>query len=160
MPLTNGQAQWTSTPSPAKRPSPPIDRPDRVQPDRNRPARPSLQLERARQRGRQWADGNYTLTSRQRRERQSVAILTTVTGIVTRSTSPNPPLMSIGGQNYTLNQILSVVRLLDVGGVGAASAASATVTNLFRCVPLARSDRRPFDPATALPGNFLICKPA
>ena len=40
---------------------------------------------------------------------QSVAIPTTVTGMVNSvDLTQSPPLLSIGGQNYTLNQILSV----------------------------------------------------
>jgi flagellar basal-body rod modification protein FlgD len=60
--------------------------------------------------GRQWADGNYTLTiTATGANGQSVAIPTTVTGTVDSvDLTQSPPLLSIGGRTYTLNQILSV----------------------------------------------------
>jgi flagellar basal-body rod modification protein FlgD len=60
--------------------------------------------------GRQWADGNYTMTiTATGADGKSVAVPTTVTGTVNSvDLAKSPPVLSIGGQNYTLNQILSV----------------------------------------------------
>jgi flagellar basal-body rod modification protein FlgD len=60
--------------------------------------------------GHQWADGNYTLTiTGTGADGKAVAIPTTVTGMVNSvDLTQSPPVMSIGGKNYTLNQILSV----------------------------------------------------
>jgi flagellar basal-body rod modification protein FlgD len=60
--------------------------------------------------GRQWADGNYTLTiTAVGADSKPVAIATNVTGTVDSvDLTQSPPVLSIGGKSYTLNQILSV----------------------------------------------------
>jgi flagellar basal-body rod modification protein FlgD len=54
--------------------------------------------------------GNYTMQiAAVDASGQSVAIPTTVTGVVSSvDVSKSPPLLSIGGQSYTVNQILSI----------------------------------------------------
>src|SRR5215471_11391445 len=60
--------------------------------------------------GNKWADGNYKLTiTATAPNGQSVGIPTTVSGVVSSvDLTQSPPLLSIGGQTYTLNQILTV----------------------------------------------------
>ena len=113
-PLTNGQAQWTfSSTSPAKATFTVTDSTGQTVLTKTGTVQPGAQsfnwngLDSS---GRQWADGNYTLTiTAVGANRQSVAIPTTVTGMVSSvDLTQSPPLLSIGGQTYTLNQILSV----------------------------------------------------
>ncbi len=60
--------------------------------------------------GVQQPDGNYTMTFvATDTTGKSMAIPTTVTGVVSSvDVSQSPPVLTIGGQNYTVNQILSV----------------------------------------------------
>jgi flagellar basal-body rod modification protein FlgD len=60
--------------------------------------------------GNKWADGNYKLTiTATNANGQSVGIPTTVSGVVSSvDLTGSPPLLSIGGQTYTINQILTV----------------------------------------------------
>jgi len=113
-PLTNGQAQWTfNPPSPATATFTVTDSTGQTVLTKTGTVQPGAQsfnwngLDSS---GRQWADGNYTLTiTAVGANRQSVAIPTTVTGMVSSvDLTQSPPLLSIGGQTYTLNQILSV----------------------------------------------------
>ena len=113
-PLTNGQAQWTfNPPSPATATFTVTDSTGQTVLTKTGTVQPGPQsfnwngLDSS---GRQWADGNYTLTiTAVGANRQSVAIPTTVTGMVSSvDLTQSPPLLSIGGQTYTLNQILSV----------------------------------------------------
>jgi len=62
--------------------------------------------------GQQNPPGNYTLNiTATNTSGQSVAIPTTVTGVVSSvDVSKNPPLLNIGGQNYTVNQIINVTQ--------------------------------------------------
>jgi flagellar basal-body rod modification protein FlgD len=62
--------------------------------------------------GRLWPDGNYTLTATAvDTNKQSVAISTEVQAIVDSvDLTQNPPLLSINGQNYTLDKIKRIVR--------------------------------------------------
>jgi flagellar basal-body rod modification protein FlgD len=62
--------------------------------------------------GRIWPDGNYTLTATAvDASNQSVAISTEVQAVVDSvDLSQSPPVMSINGQNYTLDKIKRVVR--------------------------------------------------
>jgi flagellar basal-body rod modification protein FlgD len=62
--------------------------------------------------GRLWPDGNYTLTATAvDANKQSVAISTEVQAIVDSvDLTQNPPLLSINGQNYTLDKIKRIVR--------------------------------------------------
>ncbi len=62
--------------------------------------------------GRLWPDGKYTLTATGLdASKQPVAISTEVQGLVDSiDLTQNPPLLSIGGQNYSLNQIKRLVR--------------------------------------------------
>jgi len=62
--------------------------------------------------GQQWPDGNYTLTvtAADPTTGKTVAVPTQVTGVVDSvDLTKNPPLLSIGGQNFTMNQILRVI---------------------------------------------------
>ena len=113
-PLTNGQAQWTfNPPSPATATFTISDSTGQTVFSQTGTVQPGAQpfnwngLDSS---GRQWADGNYTLTiTATGANGQSVAIPTTVTGVVNSvDLTQSPPVLSIGGQNYTLNQILSV----------------------------------------------------
>ena len=62
--------------------------------------------------GQIWPDGNYTLTATAvDANNQTVAISTEVQAVVDSvDLSQNPPVMSINGQNYTLDKIKRVVR--------------------------------------------------
>ncbi len=62
--------------------------------------------------GRIWPDGNYTLTATAAdANNQSVAVSTEVQAVVDSvDLSQSPPVMSINGQNYTLDKIKRVVR--------------------------------------------------
>jgi flagellar basal-body rod modification protein FlgD len=62
--------------------------------------------------GRIWPDGNYTLTATAvDASNQSVAISSEVQAVVDSvDLSQDPPVMSINGQNYTLDKIKRVVR--------------------------------------------------
>jgi flagellar basal-body rod modification protein FlgD len=61
--------------------------------------------------GTQWPDGNYTIAvSGKDANGNSVAMSTQIEGTVNSvDLTANPPLLSIGGQNYTVNQINSIV---------------------------------------------------
>jgi flagellar basal-body rod modification protein FlgD len=62
--------------------------------------------------GMQWPDGNYTITvTAQDASGQSVAIPTEIEAVVdSADLTQNPPTLSIGGQDYTLDKIKRVVR--------------------------------------------------
>jgi flagellar basal-body rod modification protein FlgD len=118
-PLTNGQAQWTFNPtSPATATFTVTDSTGQTVFSKTGTVQPGTQqfnwngLDSS---GRQWADGNYTLTvTATGANGQSVAIPTTVTGTVDSvDLTQSPPLLSIGGRTYTLNQILSVQQPLS-----------------------------------------------
>jgi flagellar basal-body rod modification protein FlgD len=68
--------------------------------------------------GRQWPDGQYTISvTAQDASGQSVAISTQVEGIVDSvDLTKNPPLLSMGGINFTLDKILRIVRPTTGGG--------------------------------------------
>jgi flagellar basal-body rod modification protein FlgD len=113
-PLTNGQAQWTFNPAnPATATFTVTDSTGQTVFSKTGTVQPGTQafnwngLDSS---GRQWADGNYTLSiTATGADGKSVAIPTTVTGMVNSvDLTQSPPLLSIGGQTYTLNQILSV----------------------------------------------------
>jgi flagellar basal-body rod modification protein FlgD len=61
--------------------------------------------------GTQWPDGNYTLTATAKDSSgNTVAINTHVEGVVSSvDLTQSPPLLSIGGQTFTVNQIQSIV---------------------------------------------------
>jgi flagellar basal-body rod modification protein FlgD len=61
--------------------------------------------------GQQWPDGAYTIAiTATGANGQSVGVSTQVQGVVDSvDLSQNPPVLSVGGQNFTLNQILRVV---------------------------------------------------
>ena len=61
--------------------------------------------------GTQWPDGNYTLTATAKDSSgNTVAIKTQVEGVVSSvDLTQSPPLLSIGGQTFTVNQIQSIV---------------------------------------------------
>ena len=62
--------------------------------------------------GRQWPDGSYTLTATGvDANKQPVAISTEVQAVVDSvDLTQNPPLLSINGQNYTMDKIKRIVR--------------------------------------------------
>ncbi len=62
--------------------------------------------------GKQWPDGNYTLSaSAVDASKQSVGISTEVTATVDSvDLTQNPPLLSINGQNFTVDKIKRIVR--------------------------------------------------
>ena len=113
-PLINGQAQWTfNPPNPATATFTVSDATGQTvfgQTGTVQPGAQPFNWNGLDSQGRQWADGNYTLSiTATGANGQSVAIPTTVTGVVSSvDLQQNPPLLSIGGQTYTLNQILSV----------------------------------------------------
>src|SRR5467141_1628436 len=61
--------------------------------------------------GTQWPDGRYKLTATATDSAaNSVAVSTQIQGVVDSvDLTQSPPLLSIGGQNYTVNQIKSIV---------------------------------------------------
>jgi len=61
--------------------------------------------------GTQWPDGNYTMTATAKDSgNNTVAITTAVEGTVSSvDLTQSPPLLSIGGQTYTVSQIKSIV---------------------------------------------------
>jgi flagellar basal-body rod modification protein FlgD len=61
--------------------------------------------------GTQEPDGNYTMTATAKdASNNTVAITTAIQGVVSSvDLSQSPPLLSIGGQTYTVNQIQSIV---------------------------------------------------
>jgi flagellar basal-body rod modification protein FlgD len=62
--------------------------------------------------GLQWPDGNYTISiAAQDASGQTVAIPTEIQGSVdSADLTQNPPVLSIAGQNYTLDKIKRVIR--------------------------------------------------
>jgi flagellar basal-body rod modification protein FlgD len=61
--------------------------------------------------GTQWPDGNYTITATAKDSAgNNVAVKTQVEGVVSSvDLTQSPPLLSIGGQTFTVNQIQSIV---------------------------------------------------
>jgi flagellar basal-body rod modification protein FlgD len=61
--------------------------------------------------GSQWPDGGYTLTATAKdSSNNTVAITTAIEGVVNSvDLTQSPPLLSINGQTYTVNQIQSIV---------------------------------------------------
>ncbi len=124
-PLTNGKAQWTfNSPSPATATFTISDSTGQTVFSQTATVQPGTQpfnwggLDSS---GRQLPDGNYTMTiTAVGADGKPVAIPTTVTGVVNSvDLTKSPPLLSIGGQNYTLNQILSVDQpLSSTSGLG------------------------------------------
>jgi flagellar basal-body rod modification protein FlgD len=62
--------------------------------------------------GTQWPDGTYTISvTANDASGQSVGVSTLVTGVVNSvDLTKNPPLLSVNGQNFTINQIQGVTR--------------------------------------------------
>ena len=62
--------------------------------------------------GTQWPDGTYTMAvTAKDTSGQSVGVSTLVTGIVNSvDLTKNPPLLSVNGQNFTVNQVQGVSR--------------------------------------------------
>jgi flagellar basal-body rod modification protein FlgD len=62
--------------------------------------------------GQQWPDGNYTLsvTATDPTTGKSAAVPTQVNGVVSSvDLTQNPPVLTVGGQNFTVNQIQRVL---------------------------------------------------
>jgi flagellar basal-body rod modification protein FlgD len=135
-PLTNSQAQWTFNPSsPASAVFTITNSSGQTVFTQSGTVQPGSQqfnwngLDNS---GKQLPDGNYTLSiSAQGANGQSVAIPTTVTGVVSAvDLTQNPPTLSIGGQNYTVSQILSVTQPLNSASSLANSVSSAVSSAL------------------------------
>lgn len=62
--------------------------------------------------GTQWPDGNYTISaSAKDAAGQSVAVSTQIQGVVeSADLTQSPPLLSIGGQTFTIDKIQKVIR--------------------------------------------------
>ena len=113
-PLTNSKAQWTFNPtSPASATFTVTDSTGQTVFTQTGTVQPGTQafnwngLDNS---GRQLPDGNYSLTiTATGADGKPLAIPTTVVGTVASvDLTMSPPVLSIGGQSYTLNQILSV----------------------------------------------------
>ncbi len=121
-PLTNSKAQWTFNPtSPANATFTITDSAGQTvftQSGTVQPGSQQFNWNGLDNNGNQLPDGNYTLSiSAAGANGQSVAIPTTVTGVVSSvDLTQNPPLLSIGGQGYKLSQILSVTQPLGALG--------------------------------------------
>ena len=119
-PLVNGQAQWNfNPPSPATATFTVTDSTGQTVYSQTATVQPGAQPFSWNGRdnsGRQWADRNYNLSiTATGADGKPVAIPTTVVGVVNSvDLTQNPPVLSIGGQTYTINQILSVEQ--PVGG--------------------------------------------
>ena len=63
--------------------------------------------------GTQWPDGKYTMTATAADTAgNSVAVSTQIQGVVSSvDLTQSPPLLSINGQTYTVNQIKSIAQL-------------------------------------------------
>jgi flagellar basal-body rod modification protein FlgD len=113
-PLTNGQAQWTfNPPSPATATFTVTDATGQTVFSQTGTVQPGAQpftWNGVDSNNHQWADGNYTLTiTAKDANNQSVAVPTQIVGVVDSvDLTQNPPMLSIGGQNYLVNQILKV----------------------------------------------------
>jgi len=113
-PLTNGQAQWTfNPPSPATATFTVSDVTGQTVFSATGTVQPGSQpftWNGIDSNNHQWADGNYTLTiTAKDANNQSVAIPTQIVGVVDSvDLTQNPPMLSIGGQNYLVSQILKV----------------------------------------------------
>ena len=61
--------------------------------------------------GTQWPDGNYTMTATAKDNTgKTVAVTTEIEGTVSSvDLTQSPPLLTIGGQTYTVSQIQSIV---------------------------------------------------
>ena len=61
--------------------------------------------------GTQLPDGNYTLTATAKDSaNNTVAVTTSVAGVVSSvNLTQSPPLLSIGGQTFTVNQVQSII---------------------------------------------------
>src|SRR5262245_57622866 len=122
-PLANGQARWTfNPPSPATATFTVSDSTGQTVFSQTATVQPGSQPFTWNGRdssGRQWADGNYTLNiTATGADGKPVAIPTTVVGTVDSvDLTQSPPLLSIGGKTYTLNQILSVQQPSNVNGI-------------------------------------------
>ena len=131
-PLTNSKAQWTfNPPSPATATFTITDSTGATVFSTTGTVQPGAQpfnWNGVSSTGQQLPDGNYTLTiSAVGANGQSVAVPTTGTGVVNSvDLTKSPPLLSIGGRNYTLNQILSVEQPLSTG-----SSIANAVSSLF-----------------------------
>jgi flagellar basal-body rod modification protein FlgD len=62
--------------------------------------------------GTQWPDGNYTITATAKDAAgQSVAVNTQIYGVVdSADLTQSPPLLSIGGQTFTMDKVQKIVR--------------------------------------------------
>jgi flagellar basal-body rod modification protein FlgD len=84
--------------------------------------------------GTQWPDGNYKMTvTAKDASGNSVSIPTEIQGVVDSvDLTANPPLLSIGGNNYTVDKIKRVVRPSDPassgssGGTGSSSSSGSS----------------------------------
>jgi flagellar basal-body rod modification protein FlgD len=139
-PLTNGQAQWTFNPTSPANATFTITNSSGAtvftQTGTVQPGTQNYNWSGRDNNGQQLPDGNYTLTiTAAGTNGQSVAIPTTVTGVVdSADLTQNPPTLSIGGQSFSLNQILSVTQPLGSTNSGLSTLGSnvaSALGNLF-----------------------------
>jgi flagellar basal-body rod modification protein FlgD len=88
--------------------------------------------------GQQWPDGNYTLSiTATDTTGKSVAVPTQINGVVSSvDLTQNPPMLTVAGQNFTVNQILRVIApSTPASSVGSAlSNAASAVGNAVNSV--------------------------
>jgi flagellar basal-body rod modification protein FlgD len=113
-PLANGQVQWSfNPPSPATATFTVSDVTGQTVYSQTATVQPGSQpftWNGIDTNGHQWLDGNYTLNiTAKDANGQSVAIPTQIVGVVDSvDLTQNPPMLSIGGQNFLMSQILKV----------------------------------------------------
>jgi flagellar basal-body rod modification protein FlgD len=114
-PMTSHQAQWTFTPATAATATFTVTNASGqtvfTQKSVVQPGAQQFGWNGVDNNGQQWPDGNYTLTvTATDVNGQSVGVPTQINGIVDSvDLTKNPPLLSVGGQTYTVNQILRVI---------------------------------------------------
>src|SRR6201995_2901835 len=76
--------------------------------------------------GTQWPDGNYTMTATAKDSSgNTVGVPTAVGGVVSSVDLPqSPPLLTIGGQTYTISQVESIVNPTGTTGTSGSSGSS------------------------------------
>jgi flagellar basal-body rod modification protein FlgD len=113
--MTNAQAQWTFTPATATQATFTItNATGQTVFSKTGPVQAGAQQfnwNGLDNNGQQWPDGNYSLTvAAAGPNGQSVGVPTQINGVVSSvDLTANPPLLTIGGQSFTVNQILRVI---------------------------------------------------
>jgi flagellar basal-body rod modification protein FlgD len=78
--------------------------------------------------GTQWPDGNYTMTATAKDSSGNTVGVTTAVGGVVSSVdlTQSPPLLTIGGQTYTISQVESIVNPTGTTGTSGSSGSSSS----------------------------------